>query len=107
MGLKSSLVTTVTAFITYKVFKKRQAIKATYETEKERLGAIQKDKEKIQHQVAIIRDEIAKIDKLRQDTEYKVRVFQKELEPRVSIIKDKTEHMQSILSSNHHNQQEK
>lgn len=97
MGLKKTLAASAIAFLAYKAFQKRHELSETYSTEKARLASMNKDKDNIQKQLAIIKTELAKINEIGEDTHHKVRVFQKDLEPRLEIIKENTTHIQKKL----------
>ncbi|MDY4762053.1 hypothetical protein [Streptococcus thoraltensis] len=99
MGLKKTLAAGVAAFLAYRAFQKRREIAETYNTEKDRFASMNKDKENIQKQLSIIKSELAKVNELSEDTQHKVRVFQKDLEPRLQIIKEKTDHLQNHLDT--------
>ncbi|ESV55286.1 hypothetical protein SAG0136_08745 [Streptococcus agalactiae LMG 14747] len=99
MGLKTKLATAVAAYISYKAFNRRHDIKQTYTIEKARFDSMSKDKDNIQKQVAIIKSELAKVNAISQEIGYNTRVFQQDLEPRLKIIKDHTDHLQNHLNT--------
>ena len=98
MGLKTSLAACGAAFIAYQAFQNRQNLSDRYRIEKTRLQGIVKDKDNIQDQLTIIKAELARLNTIGQETQYRVRVFQKDIEPRLQIIKSRLAHLQTHLS---------
>lgn len=97
MRFKKSLAALGAAVVVYNIFQHRKTISEIYRIEKERLKGMSEDKQNIQKQLTVLKSELNKLNTISQETQHQMRVFQKDLDPRLNIIKDKMEHLQNTL----------
>lgn len=98
MRFKHSIAVFGAAFVAYNIFKHRKTISETYRIEKERLEEMAEDKGNIQKQLTVLKSELNKLNTISQETQHQMRVFQKDVAPRLTIIKDNMKHLQDTLT---------
>ena len=79
----------------YYAYKRREDIKEEILDPNQSRETISHDLDRIKRNLAIIQEQNLVLDDIKQDLSYKTRVFQKDLEPRLSIIQEPLQKYQS------------
>lgn len=100
MRINSLITFGLAAYTSYKVYENRDKIKTGLKESKDSKDAIQKDVDRIKANLAVIKAETNKIDKINQDLSYKFRAFKQETEPMIQQIKERMEKYQEKPEEN-------
>lgn len=100
MKLKPFLISSLTSFIAYTAYHKRQTIKNSAKALKEQKDVIQFDLGRIKANVSLIQTEVHKLQDIGDDVSHKLKVFNQETQPLVSQIKDRMEKYQTEENEN-------
>lgn len=94
MRINSLITFGIAAYTSYKAYENRDKIKTGLKESKESKDAIQKDVDRIKVNLAVIKSETSKIEKINKDLSYKFRAFNQETEPLMQQIKERMEKYQ-------------
>ncbi len=83
------------AYGSYYAYKRREDIKEEILDLNQSRENISHDLDRIKRNLDIIKEQNLVLDDIKQDLSYKIRVFQKDLEPRLSIIQERLKKYQS------------
>lgn len=91
MKLKLFLLSSMTSFVAYTAYQNRNQIKSRAKALKKQKDEIQFDLDKIKANLSLIQSELRKVQTIGHDLSHKTEVFNQEIQPLLSQIKERME----------------
>ncbi|EFR45091.1 hypothetical protein [Streptococcus pseudoporcinus] len=94
MKIKAFLIGGLASYLAFIAYQNKDKIISNLSEAKETKDQIQLDLNKIKANLALIQSEVEKIQTISDDLAYKLRVFNKETQPKINQIKERMEKYQ-------------